>query len=235
MTFQTQVNARQAPAVEGDFAGSGLYANMLSPVEGGLVCGAAGVTVGKFAWATALGIVSNTIANPGAAQYGFVHREQQALITAFLGESSMLIQPGCPVTLMKEGSFWGRFAAGATWKQKVYFSFLDGSLSAAATASAATSTFTANTATDTSLVVTALAGSNVIALGQPVSGAGIPAGAYIIAGPAAGGVGTYTLSAATTATATGVTVTNTLTKETDFEVGQTVSAGELAKFSTWGL
>ncbi len=236
MTFQTQVNRLQAPAVAGDFAGTGPYVNMLSPVEGGLVCGPLGVTVGKFAWATALGIVSNTIANPGAASYGFVHREQQALITTFLAETSNLIQPGCPVTLMTEGSFWGLFAAGATYKQKVYFSFADGSLTAAATATPATSTFTATTVdTTTTITVTAITGGNVIALGQPISGTGIPAGAYIAAFlTGTGGTGTYTISAAATASGS-VTVTNTQTKETNFEVAQTVAAGEIAKFTTWGL
>jgi len=235
MSFQTQVNIAQAPAAEGDFADNNPRTSMLAG-PGGLVVGDAnGVNVGRFAWASAAGLVTTQTATPNASDYGFIARRQQALIVTFLAESGMNVPVGMPITLMTRGSYWGRFAAGATFLQKVYFSFADGSLSAAATGAASTSTMTANTATNTSLVVTALAGGNVIALGQPVSGSGIPAGAYIVAGPAAGGVGTYTLSAATTATATGVTVTNTLNKETAFIVGQTVAAGEIAKFSSGAL
>jgi hypothetical protein len=236
MSFQTQVNIAQAPAAEGDFADNNPRTSMIAG-PGGLVVGDAnGVNVGRFAWANAAGLVTTQTATPNASDYGFIARRQQALIVTFLAESGMNVPVGMPITLMTRGSYWGRFAAGATFMQKVYFSFADGSLSAAATGAASTSTMTANTATNTTLTVTALAGGNVIALGQPVSGSGIPAGAYISAfGTGTGGAGTYTLSAATTATATGVTVTNTLNKETAFIVGQTVAAGEIAKFSSGAL
>lgn len=236
MSFQTQVNIAQAPAVEGDFADNNPRVSMLAG-EGALIVGeATGINVGTFAWAVAAGTVSKQIANVALGDFGFVARRQTALITTFLAESGMNIPQGMGITLMTRGSFWGRFAGGATYKQKVYFSYADGTLSAAATATPATSTLTANTATNTTLTVTAVAGGNVIALGQPVSGAGIPANTYIAAfGTGTGGAGTYTLSAATTATATGVTVTNTTTIETSFTVAQTVLAGELAKFTSGAM
>ena len=65
----------------------------------------------------------------------------------------------------------------------------------------------ANIATDTSLNVTSVT-SGTIQVGMYISGTGIPANTYIASfGTGAGGVGTYTLSAATTATASGVAIT----------------------------
>lgn len=72
--------------------------------------------------------------------------------------------------------------------------------------------FTANTATNTTLTVTAMGtGSNPIAIGMAVTGAGITPGTTISAfvSGTLGGVGVYTLSAASTATANGVSMTAT--------------------------
>lgn len=240
MPFQTQVQTYIAPAVEGDFADNNPRTSALAG-PGGLVVGDPnGIIVGRFAWFNAAGQVTTQSANPAATDFGFVARRQTAQIVTYLAESGMNIPTGFGITLMTRGSYWGRFAAGATFKQKVYFAYADGSLSAAATASPATNTLTVNTASTTLITVTAVNAGNVLALGQPVSGAGIPAGSYITGNAAssggtltgAGGVGTYTISAAATATATGVAVTNTTNIETMFFVGQTCAAGELAKFST---
>ena len=95
MGFQQQVNPQPAPAVEGDFASANPRASVLAG-PGTLYAGVNGVTVGRFAWADANGAVSNSGAG---APTGFVHRELQALITAFLGQTSMLITPGMMVTL----------------------------------------------------------------------------------------------------------------------------------------
>lgn len=232
MTFQTTVNLNQAPAVEGDFASANPRATVLAG-PGALVTGTNGVTVGQFAWADANGVVNNSFTVGG--RIGFVHREQQALITVFLAETSNLIPAGLMVTLHQAGDFWDRFAGGATIGQKVYASYADGTASAAAAATPPTNALiTANTATNTTLTVTANTGAPIV-VGQPISGSGIAAGTYISAlGTGTGGAGTYTLSAATTATATGVTITATTAKETNFTVQSTAAAGELAKISTWG-
>ena len=231
MSFQAQVNLQPAPAVEGDFASANPRAVMLAG-EGTLVTGASGVTVGRFAWADANGVVNNYYTVGG--RNGFIHREQQAVITVFLDETSNLVPAGLPVTLYVQGEFWGKFAGGATIGQKVYASYADGTLSAAATGTPPTNTGTVSTATDTTLTVTTAPAAPIV-VGQPVSGSGIPAGAYIAAlGTGTGGLGTYTLSAATTATASGVTATFTTAKETNFNVDSTAAAGELAKISTWG-
>jgi hypothetical protein len=232
MSFQAQVNLQPAPAVEGDFASANPRANMLAG-PGAIVTGANGVTVGNFAWANASGVANS--AWTAASRIGFVHREQNALITAFLAESGAQVPAGLPVTLFNAGEFWDKFAGGATIGQKVYAYYADGTAYAAATATPPTNAgITANTASNTTLTVTANSGAPIV-VGQPVSGSGIPAGAYISAlGTGTGGAGTYTLSAAATATATGVTVTATTAVETNFYVDSTAAAGELAKISTWG-
>ena len=98
--FQTVVNTQPAPAVEGDFCN----ANPRFSVDagpGGLVAGDHGVVVGRFAWLSneevdandAPAIVNNFGAGPVA---GFVHRDQQGLITGYLQELSMLDSGGLP-------------------------------------------------------------------------------------------------------------------------------------------
>ena len=69
------------------------------------------------------------------------------------------------------------------------------------------SSFTASTASNTTLTVTAIA-SGTIGLGAYITGSGIPANTYISAyGTGRGGTGTYTLSSAATATASGISMT----------------------------
>lgn len=232
MPFQQSVNIQPAPAVEGDWSSC----NPRSSVQAGpgqMVAGANGVTVGQFAWSDVNGLVSNSYVAGGL--FGYIHREQQALITVYLAETSQVIPTGFPVTMMRTADVWDRFAAGAAIGQKVYAYYATGAAYAAATGAPPTNALiTANTATNTTLTVTANTGLP-IAVGQPVSGAGIAAGTVIAAlGTGTGGAGTYTLSLATTATATGITVTATTAFETKWTVDSTAAAGELAKISVQG-
>jgi hypothetical protein len=138
MGFQTQVYVQPSPAVDGDFASANPRASVLAG-PGSLVAGPEGVTVGRFAWATSNGEENinsgevdfyNLVANTGTgAPTGFVHREQQALITQWLAEATLLIPGGFPVTLHSAGDFWTRNAGGAatTAGQKVFAKLTDGS------------------------------------------------------------------------------------------------------------
>ena len=128
MPFQKQVNYQQAAAVAGDAASLNPRSTYLAG-EGSLVSGATGVTVGLFAWATAAGIVSN--AGAGVPS-GFVGRENQALITAFLAEGSNLIPTGSPVTLFTAGDFWAVTTTVATVGQKVFANNTTGAISTGA-------------------------------------------------------------------------------------------------------
>lgn len=117
MPFQQNVQITQAPGVEGDFASYNPRSTVLAG-PGGLVAGANGVIVGHFAWTVAStvdadgapAIVNSTGTGPVA---GFVHREQQALITVYLAETSMVIPAGFGVTLHNTGDFWVRNAGAA--------------------------------------------------------------------------------------------------------------------------
>lgn len=134
--FQRSVNTRFAPAVAGDFASANPRASMLAGPNA-LVAAAAGVVIGAFAWASAgspdieTGETDfyNTVTNSGAGvPSGFVHREQQGLITTFLAEAGTTIQQGSMVTLMVSGDFWVKTATAATVGQKIFASNTDGSV-----------------------------------------------------------------------------------------------------------
>lgn len=244
MGFQTEVNLTPAPAVAGDFASSNPRASVLAG-EGGLVAGPGGVTVGKFAWIEADG---KTVVNHGtypAQPDGFVHREQQALITAYLGEASNVVPEGFPVTLHDGGDFFAE-NKGANPSAKggtVYADYSNGdvrttlssgfsatgSMGSTNTASLG-ATFTASADTDdTRLVVTAVTG--LISIGDTVSGTGITAGTKItgqVSGTP-GGAGTYQLDHSNTASAATVTsfgsVMNVTVTTGLISVGDTVSGG----------
>ena len=140
--FQTAVKVRFAPAVAGDFASANPRASMLAGPNA-LVAGAAGCTTGLFAWAISTGSADiesgetdfyNTATNAGTGlPSGFVHREQQGLITAFLGSSGSTIPVGNLVTLMTSGDYWVKNAGASavTVGQKVFTSTLTGAVQTA--------------------------------------------------------------------------------------------------------
>lgn len=108
--FQTRVYVNPAPAVPGDFASANPRATFLAG-PGGLVAGDDGVWIGRFAWVKLDPEDPNGA--PMIAEYtgtgapaGFVHREQQGLITEFLAHAGMLIPRGFMVTLHVTGDFW---------------------------------------------------------------------------------------------------------------------------------
>ena len=125
MGFQKQVYIEPAAAVAGDFASSNPRSTVLAG-PGALVAGTDGVTVGRFAWADAGGLVRN--AGSGVPT-GFVHREQQGVITIWLAESTMIVPQGLGVTLHNLGDFWAATKTVATIGQKVFASNSDGTIS----------------------------------------------------------------------------------------------------------
>lgn len=210
--FQQTVNLTPAPAVVGDFASSNPRASVLAG-PGGLVAGSSGVTVGNFAWVD--DVDGTTVRSYGTftgAPTGFVHRENNALITTYLGESSLVIPSGFPVTLFNQGDFWAKVggSTAATVGATVYATYADGSITigSAATGASVTAsigaTFTA-TGTGTSFVVTSVTG--LISKGDTISGTGVTAGTTIVdqVSGTPGGAGTYTTSVATTSNAATIT------------------------------
>lgn len=217
--FQTQVSSQPAFAVAGDFASQNPYFTF-DAGPGGLVSGTPGVAVGRFAWvyppvdAAGTGKVAlNTGAGPVA---GFVHREQQATITAFLGINSMQIVPGQQMTLMTGGDFWvvndgtteaapqdpfggaamKAFAQVATGKVEFHAAgtVVGGASATGSSIAAATFSVTGSIA-DATLTVTVV-GSGTVVPGATISGTGILTGTKIVSQltGTAGGVGTYLVS-----------------------------------------
>ncbi len=220
-SFQTSVNLYNPIGVEGDFASANPRATALTPgfdangnPVGALIAGLNGVTVGNFAWVEADGVTVNSYAPGNVKPTGFVHRDQQGLLTNYLQTAGTLIPPGFPVTLMVEGDFFDLIAGGdsAVYGSSCYARYSDGALFVGALPSGGSATgsigatFTASAGSPaTQLVVTSVTG--LISIGDTVSGTGITAGTTILSqvSGTTGGAGTYVLSAANTASAATVT------------------------------
>lgn len=211
-SFQTRINRDLPIGVEGDFASANPRASVLAG-EGGLVAGPGGVIVGNFAWLLPDGktVVSHGVG--AVAPTGFVPRQENALITEYMGVASMVIPEGFEVTLFDEGDFLDKIVSGsaAVYNSQCFASYADGSLSIGSAPAGTTATgsvgatFTA-TGTGTSLVVTAVTG--LISVGDTLGTiATVPAGTTILAQVSGtpGGAGTYTTSGPTTVAAATVT------------------------------
>lgn len=213
MGFQASVNNQPAPAVEGDFASANPRASMLAG-EGTLVAGPQGAIVGRFGWANAAGKINSF---GGDGRLGFLHREQQAIITAFLAASTMVVPQGIQLTLLTRGDVWAKFAAGATVGQKVFANYADGSAVAGTAGSPPTGgvvTASAGASVTGSITTTVLTvsavGAGVLHVGQVLSGSGVTAGTTIVSlGTGTGGTGTYNVSVSQTASSTTITATGT--------------------------
>lgn len=256
--FQTRTTVQPAIGIAGDFASANPRFSALAGA-GAFVCGSAGVIVGRFAWASmqnvddvgAPAIVDNFGSGPVT---GFVHREQQGLVTQYLQESSMFVPPGFPITLMSGGDFLAKNdgATQALPGMKAYANFADGTISFAATGSPAgggtstTSTIAAGTSgvtasiTGNVMTVTAVS-SGTLYNGTVLSGTGVANGTQIVEqllplepGEALRGIGRYAVSvpeqdvASTAITGTYGLLTISGTVAGTYGVGQTVSGGTTA-------
>jgi hypothetical protein len=209
--FQSVVNTQPAPAVAGDYCNKNPRFSV-DAGPGGLVAGDHGVVAGRFAWLSmeevdandAPAIVNNFGAGPVS---GFVHRDQQGLITGYLQESSMLIPAGFQMSLMAGGGFWARNdgATEALSGMKAFANFADGTVTFAPAGSAPSASVTGSIAASTAavtgsindnvLTVTAVTNGQ-LAVGATISGAGVALGTKIVAqlDGVPGGLGDYALS-----------------------------------------
>lgn len=240
--FQRTVNMQQAAAVAGDFASANPRASVVSH-EGTLVAGANGVTVARFAWSSAAGLVSNTVVGSGNTlsnkPAGFVHRRQgAALITDYLAETSLLVPQGFEVTLMATGDYWAaHLVNAASVGQKVFANLGNGTIQTAAAGSTIAG-FTGTATFATNVMTVATVGSGSVNVGDAVTSAGVAAGTYVTAQLTGtpGGVGTYSLSTSPGTITPAQAVTTTSYVETDFSVtgfpvGGTGAVGELIVIS----
>lgn len=185
--FQSFVNNELPIGVPGDSAGVNPRASVIAGAQGQYVAGLSGLTVGVFAWFDPVLGVANNYYKPGCV-LGFVHRENNGLITLFLGIAAMQVVPGNICTGETQGDFIGLFTAGATPGQKVYANAQNGALSSAATGATIAGSYTASTVTASVLTTTDanLTGS-AAAVGQVVTGGTLPPGTYIASAGAVGG------------------------------------------------
>ena len=198
MGFQTKVNRQPGVAVKGDFADANIRASVLAGA-GQLVAAPLprSPIVGNFCWGDQLtGQAYSNYRGEAAAKIGFVRRDQQAIIAAFLAESVMYLEAGLIITLFSQGSFWAEFPLGAEVGQKVFARYLDGSVYAddAGASAVGASAMTGSLANTGILTIGALTGT--VRVGQVLSGGAAPAGVAILSqlSGAPGGIGTYQTS-----------------------------------------
>lgn len=236
MSFQRQVNIQPAPGVEGAIAsGNPPVTYVTGP--GGLISGANGVIVGRFGFASYQSDGSERVDNSSflvangvdrTYALGFVPNMQQALNTTYLSEYGMTMLPWQSMEMFTRGDFWAKFSTTATRGQKVFVSLIDGSIKAAAPgATVAAFVGTASFATNV-MTVTAVT-SGTVAVGQQVTGAGLPANTYVASlGTGTGGAGTYNLTTSPGTISAQATTTAEYV-ETNFRVLSTALSGEIAK------
>lgn len=83
--------------------------------------------MGNICWAdVTTGLV--TQGYTAGYQMAMLHRQNNAVITAFLGESVYVVNAGLPLDLFTQGDFWGLFAAGANPGDLVYANPTTGAL-----------------------------------------------------------------------------------------------------------
>lgn len=243
--FQTSVNQYLAPGVVGGWASANPHVSLLQPNNGDLSdptsgswkVGAAGAIIGNFAFADVVtGLVTSSNPGtgalfsdtaPGRIRVGFVQRDQVSLITPYLGSDTLSVLPGFGITLLSRGDVWAEFAAGAAVGSFVFASYADGSPIAGATNTPPTGSAVTVTNTSGQPTLTVTSGT-VPAVGSPLSGTGVPAGAYVVS--VAGNV--VTMSANSTANVTSVTPTTAAL--TPWRVDSLAAAGDIAKISVWG-
>jgi hypothetical protein len=222
--YQTSVDTVPAPGVEGDFCDSNpRAAHDAGP--GGLVAGPFGVVVGRFAWTSYAGIdpdnAPTVVNNFGSGvPDGFVHREQQALITQYLADATMLVPTGFAVTLFTRGGFFVRNngTTQALVRMKAYADLATGKVSFAPTGAAGSASITGSIAAVAETITGSVAGNVLIVTAAPASpvvpgaflsgtvgGSGVVAGTQVVSqlSGTIGGIGTYALNVPEQLTGTG--------------------------------
>lgn len=217
MTFQRTVNNVQAPAVKGDFASLNPFSSVLAG-PGALVAPPSGLLVGNFFWVGPNGETSQSFVS--GWQIAFLVRNEQALITEFLGEATMLVPSGFMINGINAGDVWAQFIDGATVGQNVYADPNNGAPYAGSSAptlgtGTASAGFSGTATLDGSTTVSVTAVTHGLVspgdhIADSTTAGNIPAGTTIVAQLTgiAGGVGTYEMSAVGVA-AVGDTVVTT--------------------------
>jgi hypothetical protein len=184
--FQTFVNDVLPIGIAGDWASANPRSSAIGG-PGAFVAPPGGTNVGAFAWADPSTGLATNYYKPNAFG-GIVHRNNQALITQFLGIATTQVVPGNMVSVHNQGDFYGIFQAGAAILQKVYADPVTGALSGNVTGDSVTGGNTGASITSGVLTTTdADATGTAAAVGQLVTGDTIPEGTYLASAGAVGG------------------------------------------------
>lgn len=234
--FQRTVNQQPSPGVVGSFASANPFVTYTTG-PGGLIAGAAGVGVGRFAYASFQADGSERADNSSflvaagqdrAGAIMFVANEQQGHFTGYLAESGLAILPWQAMEGFTRGDFWCQMLSAATRNQKVFANLIDGTAQAQDAGTVVTTS--SNTASFATNVMTVTVASGTLKVGQKVTGTGVPANTFITSfGTGTGGVGTYNLSTSpgTVGSAAGIIASDWI--ETKFKVLSTALINEIAK------
>jgi hypothetical protein len=229
--FQTSVQNQPAVAIAGNFASNNPRSSVLAGA-GGLVSGAAGLTVGVFAWIDSFTQQTSSFSLSGGLPAGFVAHELTSTIQTWFDGSSNIILAGQQVTLFNSGDFWVKPVTQAIRGQKVFARFADGAIvtgaagsiiagltsTASSVAAQAATSVTASIAQSVTpsggygmaIMTVTVVGSGAIVKGGLLAGANVAVGTHVLAQltGTAGGVGTYEVSIAQTAASATVTQTS---------------------------
>lgn len=254
MPFPNSVQVQPAIGVWGDFS-DGNPRSFIDAGAGGLVAGPSGVTIGRAVWLSYSSADANgapaAVNNYGTGvPAGIIHRQQQALITAYLAEASMVIPAGFPTAVLNGGGIFAK-NEGATQAlpgQYAYASYANGAISFAAAGAASTATSTTFSISAQTFAVVGSVNGNILTVASVTSGTLYP-GAVLTSNATGsiasqltgttGGVGTYALTTAEQIVASGtaigggyglLTLGGTVTGT--FSIGDTLSGTSVAAGSS---
>lgn len=199
--------------------------------------GAAGDTIsgtGVPAGTTIIAQVSGTPGGAGTYTTSVATTASAATVTAF-GKTVVVSATTGLISIGETISGGAGFPVGATVTAQVSGTTGGaGTYTLSAPGTAYTASATGVTTFGTVLNISAVS-AGALAVGDPVSGTGVPSGAFIAAlGTGAGQTGTYILSLPATAYAASTTITATGGVVTAFKCASVAAVGELVKISTWG-
>ena len=242
--FQTQVYDQPALGIRGDFASNNPRSSYdVGP--GGLVAGAAGVSIGRFCWVVPPLDPNGTptIANSFGSGFvaGFVPSKLQGSNSTYLSNSGMSILPGYEMWIATGGDYLAvnEGTTQATRGMKAYADFLTGKVSFAASgAPLAGASATGSSIAASTFSATGSLSGNILTVTAVASGTNVASGTHILAQltstavlGALGSTGTYEVdipeqtAASTTISGTyGTFTVGTLTTTPVFAVGDTLNA-----------
>lgn len=235
--FQRQVNQNWAPGIPGSFASANNMAVYVTG-PGGLISGANGVTVGRFAFASYQSDGSERADNSSfliangvdRAQFaGFVANEQQGMNTVYLAEAGMTMLAWQAMEMFTRGDFWATTSTAATRGQKVFVSLIDGSVATGAAGSTIAG-FVGSASYATNVMTVTAVTSGAVKVGQQVTGANIPANTYVASfGTGTGGAGTYNLTTSPGTLAAQAVTTTDYFEHPKYRALSVAAAGEIVK------